>query len=192
MTSDLSATLANIETSLKHLGRQTLLRFLQEGVSAETVQNSLEAVGLGATPELESLYAWRNGTAISGGVMLDDIHLFPGFYMLSIEDATANYGAFVTDPRWEQGWLPILANGGGDFYVLDLGSRSAQPVRHFRIEEATHPIEFASLEKMLVTLSSAFDRNIFYVDHNGYLEMDDLAFGALAAELNPEVEWWCG
>lgn len=190
MKNDLSASLASIEAALQRLDRQTLLRSLQAGLSAEAVQSSLGAVGLSATSELEALYVWRNGTSTAGGVTLDDIHLFPGFYLLSIEDAIANYRAFVADPRWRSGWLPIFANGGGDFYVLDLGSLSARPMRHFRIEESEHPIEFTSLRAMLATLATAFERGIFFVDSNGYLEMDDLVFGELAAELNHDVDWW--
>ena len=63
-------------------------------------------------------------------------------------------------------------------------------VRHFRIEESAQPVEFHSLQEVLVTLAAAFARGVFFVDGDGYLEMDDLAFAALAAELNPNVPWW--
>ncbi len=190
MTKDLSASLASIEAALQRLGRHALLRSLQAGLSAESVRSSLSAVGLVSASELEALYVWRNGTSTAVGLTLDDIHFFPGFYLLSIEDAIANYRAFVTDSRWGPGWLPIFANGGGDFYVLDLGSISTRPVRHFRIEESEHPVEFTSLGAMLATLAAAFEQGIFFVDPNGCLEMDDLVFGELAAELNHDVDWW--
>jgi hypothetical protein len=157
---------------------------------AQAPAAALGGVGLVATPELEALYGWRDGTSTAGVTAVDDIHLFPGFYLLSVEDAIANYRAFVTDARWTTGWLPVFANGGGDFYVLDLSAPVASPVRHFRIDEAEHPIEFSSLGAMLVTLAQAFERGIFFVDPSGYLEMDDLVFGELAAELNPDVAWW--
>lgn len=189
MTDDPSAPLAAIETALRHLDRGPLLRSLQSGLSDSTVQSSLDGVGLSTPPELEALYGWHDGTSTSG-VVLDDIHLFPGFYLLSLEDALANYRAFVTDSRWTAGWLPIFANGGGDFYVLDLSSSAVSPVRHFRIEESEHPIEFGSLGALLATLAAAFARGVFFVDPHGYLEMDDLTFGELAAELNPDVGWW--
>lgn len=189
MTNDISASLTSIEAALQRLGRQALLRSLQAGLSAEAVRSSLGAAGLASASDLEALYVWRNGTPTAGGVTLDDIHLFPGFYLLSIEDAIANYSTFLTDSRWRPGWLPIFANGGGDFYVLDLGSLSARPVRHFRVEESEHPVEFTSLGAMLATLAAAFERGIFFVDANGYLEMDDIVFGGRAAELNHDVDW---
>jgi hypothetical protein len=190
MANDVSASLGSIETGLQRLGRQVLLRSLQPGLSAEAVRSALVAVGLASPSALEALYMWRNGTSTSGGVTLDDIHFFPGFYLLSIEDAVANYRAFANDSRWTPGWLPIFANGGGDFYVLDLSSPSNKPVRHFRIEETEHPIEFNSLGALLATLATAFERGMFFVDPNGYMEMNDLVFNGLAAELNPDVEWW--
>ena len=191
MMIDLSMALGSIEASLRHLNRYTLLQSFEAGLSAEAVRSSLGAVGLSSTVEVEALYMWKNGTSTSG-VTLDDIHLFPGFYLLSIEDAITNYRAFVADPRWRKGWLPLFANGGGDFYLLDLGSPSAGQVRHFRIDESEHPVEFASLSAMVATLAAAFERGIFFVDSNGYLEMDDIVFGGLAAELNKDVDWWRG
>lgn len=190
MTDDLSAPLTTVETAVQRLDRLVLQQALQPGLPAEAVSDALGEVGLHATPELETLYAWRNGTSTAGIAAVDDIHLFPGFYLLSLEDALANYRAFVTDSRWTTGWLPLFANGGGDFYVVDLGSPPAAPVRHFRIDESEHPIEFNSLGALLTTLAEAFERDIFFVDPSGYLEMDDVAFGELAAELNPDVGWW--
>lgn len=190
MKSDSSASLARIEEAVQRLHRDVLRRSLQVGLPAGVVQSSLSSVGLSSTLELELLYMWKNGTIANRGVKLDDIYLFPGFYMLTLEDAIANYKAFLADRRWKAGWLPLFANGGGDFYVLDLGSPAVGRVRHFRIEESEHPVEFNSLGAMLVTLATAFERDIFFVDPDGYFEMNDLAFADLAAELNRDVEWW--
>lgn len=187
---NVTESLGGIETGLQRLRRQGLLPRLQPGLSAWSVRSALAEVGLASASELETLYSWRNGTSTAGDVTLDEIQFFPGFYLLSIEDAVANYRAFAPDPRWQAGWLPLFANGGGDFYVLDAGSSVRNQVRHFRIEEAEHPVEFNSLGAMLGTLAAAFERSIFVVDSNGYMDMDDIAFHRLAAELNPEVEWW--
>ncbi len=189
MTDDLSVPLAVVDKALQRLDRSVLQRSLQPGLPASGVRAALGGVGLSSTPELEALYSWRDGTS-TAGVVLDDIHLFPGFYLLSVADAVANYRAFVIDSRWATGWLPIFANGGGDFYVLDLSSPAASPVRHFRIDESEHPIEFSSLGALLTTLAAAFEQGVFFIDPSGYLEMDDLVFGELAAELNPDVDWW--
>lgn len=190
MSDDIPAVLSQIEAALRRLNRQVLLRALRPGLPAGDVRASLGSVALGASAELEALYGWRDGTATTAVGSVDDIHLFPGFYLLSIEDSILNYRAFVNDPRWKPGWLPVFTNGGGDFFVVDFLTDTEGPVRHFRIDEAEHPIEFSSLGSMLATLAEAFERGTFFVDTNGYLEMDDLEFGSLAAELNPQIEWW--
>lgn len=187
---DVAGALVKIETALQQLDRQVLLRSLQPGLSDGEVRVAFGSIDLAVIPEVEALYGWHNGTSTAGVAAIDDIHLFPGFYLLSIEDAIANYRAFVTDSRWTIGWLPVFANGGGDFYVLDLSSLGQSPMRHFRIEEAEHPIEFSSLGTMLATFAKAFERGVFFVDPDGYLEMDDLVFGSVAAETDPAVEWW--
>lgn len=188
---NLSTTLSSIVIALRHLNRNILLRSLQDGISVQVLRSALRGVGISSTPQLEELYNWKDGTS-TAGVTLDDIQLFPGFYMLSIEDSVKNYSAFVADPRWRTGWLPLFANGGGDFYILDIETTPTGQIRHFRIEESEHPVEFTSLVSMMATLATAYERGIFYVDPNGYLEMVDLTFGKLAAELNPDVEWWQG
>jgi cell wall assembly regulator SMI1 len=149
----------------------------------------LTAAGLPGEASVEALYSWRDGTQTAGAT-LDDIQLFPGFYFLSLEEAIANYRAFVADPRWRPEWFPLFANGGGDFYLVDLGGQLSGSVRHFRIEESEHPVEFRSLPDMMRTLADAFDKGVFFVHPDGYIEMDDLRFATLAAELNPGVPWW--
>lgn len=190
MTTDICLALSAIEKALQRLGRRALLESLQEGLPPEAVRSSLAAVGLTSFPELEALYGWRNGTSTAGIAAVDDIHLFPGFYLLSLEDAVANYESFSADARWKAGWLPLFANGGGDFYVLDVTVSMGSPIRHFRIEESEHPIEFGSLQALFATLAVAFDRGVFFVDHSGYLETDDLVFAGIAAEVNPDIDWW--
>ena len=188
--SDLLSSLVTIEKALQRLDRRVLLESLQDGLPAGAVRTSLAAVGLLASPELEALYGWKNGTSTAGVAAVDDIYFFPGFYLLSLEDAFANYRAFATDARWPVGWLPLFANGGGDFYVLDLSGPAEGAVRHFRIEESEHPIEFDSLQALSETLGAAFERGVFFVDPSGYLEMDDIVFAGVAAEFNPDIAWW--
>lgn len=94
-----------------------MLERLRPGIKSDALNGSMEAIGLFAPADLCDLYEWRNGTDTQGA-KLDDIHLWPGFYFLTIKDAIANYGAFVADSRWDRAWIPVFANGGGDFYAV--------------------------------------------------------------------------
>lgn len=119
---------------------------------------------------------------------MDDVQLFPGFYFMSAEECFADYDAFVVSDRWDDHWLPILANGGGDFYLMDL-STSPSRVRHFRIDEAEHPVEFTRLANFVEAVNESCRRGVIYLN-DGYLDMDDLAFGDVAASIDPTVGWW--
>ena len=174
MIRELWSALEKIENHLVRLGREALLSSLQPGLHLTEVKRQLAGSGLRSL-ELESLYSWRNGSATDKIAVLDDLHIMPGFYLLSLEDALENYRVFVADARWTVGWLPILENGGGDFYAVDTSVKvGPQPVYAFRIEQGHHPIEFNSIADMFGTFAEAFERGVFFVDVDGYLEMDDL------------------
>jgi cell wall assembly regulator SMI1 len=189
---DLAHAFGRIVDALARLERIALLARLRPGCEATSILSAFTARGLSVPPGLLELLGSHDGTDVRGDVTLDEIHLFPGFYLLGLADAISNYDAFEDDARWNPAWLPIFANGGGDFYALvcDDAHEDYGGIVHFRIEDSYHPIEFASLEAMLQTLAAAFDRAVFYVDANGYLEMDDMQFAALAASLNADVPYW--
>lgn len=187
MTNVLIAALSGLEVNLERLGRRTLMQALQPGIGSDEVGMLLEGAGLPSDECVEALYSWRNGTQTTD-VTIDEIAIFPGFYLLSLEDAVITYRTMaVAGPRWDAVWLPVFADGGGDYYVVELGGQSSGWVRHFQIDELEHPYEFRSLTEMVVTLAAAFDQNVFIVDSDGYLEMNDLRFVELVAELNPEM-----
>lgn len=189
MIDGLLNSLSAIEEANRNLGRTTALELLQNGASAERVRASLDSIGLRSTDEIEALYGWHNGIADTDET-IGKITLWPAFYFTSLDETVANYRAFVDDPRWTPGWLPLFANGGGDFYVIDLSTAGAAPIRLFLIDEDDHPIEFMSLTAMLATLAEAFRRGCFYMTPEGIFRKDYPAFGKLAAEMNPDVEWW--
>lgn len=189
MIAGLINSLFTIEHAIRGLGRTKVLQLLQPGVSADRVRASLESIGLRSTEEIEAVYEWHDGIADTDAAV-GQITLWPAFYFTSLEETVANYQAFVDDPRWMPGWLPMFANGGGDFYVVDLSAPGDTPVRHFRIDEQEHPVEFLSLTAMFATLEEAFRRGYFFVTAEGVFRKDYPAFGKLAAEMNPDVAWW--
>lgn len=179
-----------IEQSLRRLERPTIA-LLNPGLAADAVRPLLASRGLEPPSDLLGLWEWRNGTDPSTGATLGDLWLVPGYYLLSVDDATMSFDAFVRDPRWDASWLPVLADGGGYFLAVKCSAGEDHgAVHHFRVDESEQPLEFRSVERMLATFAAAFDRGIFYMDGNGFLEEDSGAFATLAAELNPSVGWW--
>lgn len=188
MTERIGQSLADVKNALRRLDRNVLLNLLREGVPAEEVRAALESARLPTSRELEAFYGWHNG--LGDGGVIGEVTIFPGFYLLSLQEAIANYKIFVSDARWRTGWFPVFADGGGDFYVVDFGSSSEAAVRHFWIEKLECPVEFLSLGDLLSTIAAGYERNIIVVNSDGDLSMDYFAYAALANEMNPAVDWW--
>ena len=188
MVKDLEAILV----SLEGLGRRTVLSHLRPGVSQSGIETLFGSIGLSVPTNLAGLYAWRDGTAVEPGEPLDDLQFFPGFYFLSLDDAMASYRRFSGDARWSEGWFPVFANGGGDFYAVDLhhSDESDAPVIGFILDQPEHPIEYQGIASMIATIAACYEEGAFYVDARGYLEMDDERHAVVAKLHNPEVPLW--
>jgi hypothetical protein len=190
MTADTQWPLSEIESGLSRLARPTI-QLLKPGIDPATAGELLTRRGLEPPDDLLALWQWRNGTRTKNDATLGDLWLVPGFYLLSVEDATRNFDAFAANPRWHPAWLPVFANGGGDFLAVDCSARHDHgAVYHFRIEQSEHPLEYQSVERMVATFAAAFSRGAFYIDAQGSFEEDADAFATIAAEINPQVHWW--
>lgn len=164
---------------------------LNPGIPISQVRDAVASQGLPYSPELETLYEWHDGTGSgSEAALLGCLWLIPGFYLLSLDEAVTNYAVFRKDQRWNPNWFPVFADGGGDFYVIDFDNAPARVVRHFRLEEMEHPIEYRSLAAMIATFATAFESGAIFVDGTGYVDVNDEAFNAIAARLNPDIPWW--
>jgi len=162
------------------------------GLSEEEIERSFKRAGLEPTKELVELYKWRNGTPVEEGTMLDDVQIIPGYHFLSLKDAISSYLAMKDDNRWNPSWFPVFANGGGDFYAVDLSQSDGEsaPIVGFILGEIEQEIEYQSLTTMLLTFSECFEKGVVFKTEDGYLEMDDDQQAEIAMRNNPEVEFW--
>jgi cell wall assembly regulator SMI1 len=188
------AILDAILRHLERLDRSQLLARLQPGIPSADVRHALSRLGLAGSDDLLGLYEWHNGTRVPEGTALDDVHFFPGFYFLALDDATTNFLAFRDDGRWSSTWLPIFSNGGGDFYAVDCGTHSETlgAVIGFMVDQIEQPVEYESLRSMMATLADCFEQGVFFVDRRGYLEMDYARHAEIARRHNPRLPIWSG
>ncbi|HET7047734.1 MAG TPA: SMI1/KNR4 family protein [Solirubrobacteraceae bacterium] len=180
--------LDRVAGALAALDRRELLDRLLPGLPKDEVVRRLEQA-VAPPPCLVELYSWRAGTRAGPDTKLGDIAFFPGFYLLSVDDAIVDYLAFRDHPRWNPDWFPIFANGGGDFYAAVLSDDKC-PIVGFMIDEDEQPIEYETLEAMIATLADCFDQGAFFVDDRGYLQMDSARHGEIARAHNPTVALW--
>lgn len=180
----------DITAHLRRLNRP-IVSLLNSGSTPSHVSNVLIGLGLTAPDDLIGLYSCHDGTKVIKGDILDDLHFFPGFYWLSLADASSSYKTFRLDLRWDRAWFPIFGNGGGDFYavVCDRKSPFFGGVVGFILEEVDHPIEFESISTMLQTISRCYTEGAYFLA-NGYLEANDMQATKVAKELNSRLEYY--
>ncbi len=110
---------------------------------------------------------------------------------MSLDDSLTTYRAVAADSRWDPAWLPIFANGGGDFYATRCGAGDGTgSVVGFLVGQSEHPIEYESLTAMAATILACYEEGVFFLSKEGYLEADDHAHAAIARRLNPALGFW--
>ncbi|WP_045730420.1 SMI1/KNR4 family protein [Pseudarthrobacter chlorophenolicus] len=191
MPADLDNSLPELLGHLSVLSRP-VTGVLQAGLPERILLEKAANAGLVLPGDVIKLYAWRDGTLDYPGAMLDDIHIIPGFYFPSLYETLANHAVFRDDARWNPSWLPLLANGGGDFFAVDCSDNPGSwgHVRHFMLGEPEHHVLYLTVSSMFETFVAAFDRGIFFLHPSGHLDADDEAYAALARTVNPEARGW--
>ena len=177
---------------LKRLGRDELIQRLLPPIEGSRLVADIARYDLARCEDVSAFYQWKGGTDVPAGTPLDDVHFFPGFYFLSWADAITNLAAFKNDRRWNPKWLPVFANGGGDFYAVDCekGSDSLCAVVGFLLDEPQQDVEYQTLGSMLETILECYRRGAFYIDDHGYLEINDRLHAEIARAHNPNLPVW--
>ncbi len=188
----LGNTLDEILEWLNRSGRKELVRRLLPPVERSRLIGDMARFDLDPCADVIAAYQWKGGTNVPAGTNLDDVQFFPGFYWLSWDDAMANLSTFRKDRRWNPSWLPVFANGGGDFYAVNCegGSESLCSVVGFILDQPEQEVEYQTLGSMFATILECYRRGAFFVDSRGFLEMDDRLHAEIARAHNPKVALW--
>ena len=187
----MNTMLPDLDAIVSHLSDldRPVVDLLQPGLATEEVAATLKSLSVTPPNELFGLYGWCNGTKVLKGDNLDDLHFFPGFYFLSLEDALKTYLAFESESRWNKKWFPLFANGGGDFYAISCSIAKCDhgEITGFLLGEAEQVVEFESLVAMIATVRKCYDTGVYWVSEAGYLEADDRRQAQIAKQLNPHL-----
>jgi cell wall assembly regulator SMI1 len=183
--------LDRIVASLAQLGRR-FPALLLPGLSKREIESWEAKLPFSLTRELDSLYQWRNGTRAYEGDLLGDLYFFPGFYLLSLEEAVQTYKEREDAPQWRKGWFPLFADGAGDFYLIRCTRKKTDSsgVIGFIHGEPEQILEYESLPSMIRTLADCYAEGAFFLDEDGYLDMDDEEHRRIAHKHNPGVSEW--
>ena len=181
--------LNEIEKCLQHLDHPCV-DHLNSGISSQQIQELFEEIPLQPTQDLRALYTWRNGSEDSEGITLGDLAFFPGFYLMSLEESIQTYLELREREAWIKSWFPIFANGGGDFYAMNLAIEAQGEMIGYYIYEEEPQIEYNSLESMLQPFKECYKQGIIFQNEQGYLDMDYRKHAEIAHQINPEVKIW--
>lgn len=169
--------------------RRPAAGLLQPGLSREAIAKIESKLPFELAPELVALYSAMNGTRARTGDVLDDLHFFPGFYLLSLEDAATEYRRMRRSRQWKPSWFPVFANDAGDYYAVPCGREASQGVIGFIRGEPEQEVEYVSLDAMLRTIVECFAKGAFFVKGKGF-EIDDEKHSRIAKRLNPGLAVW--
>lgn len=190
MSKRLESALDSIEAGLVRLGLGRTLDLLATGVNSRAFWAGLEGISPSNLRSLIEVYSWHDGTVDTVGLYIGECYIFPGFYMLSTSEVAVTYRQLLQAGLWDPNLVPFMADGGGDFIVIDSVGCSEGSVRHFRNGETDAPVEYSNVESMFLTFAEAYDQGAFVVDSDGFLDLDLAMYSIIANRLNPGVAWW--
>jgi len=179
-------TIKSIFSHLSGLDRPIAAK-RRDGIDEKVVLEKLLLRGLQCPSDFLEAYRSCDGTETNEGDTLDEIQFFPGYYWISLDEALTTYDTLVSDERWNAGWLPIFANGGGDFYsiICDAQSQDFGGVAGFILGESDHLVEFKNLTTLLETIEQSFSEGAFFVS-DGCLEANYAKMRMIAKQVQPD------
>lgn len=97
---------------------------LQPPAGAEQLAQAEHAYGFALPDSLKELYGWKNGQPAT---CFESLSGMDSLMFVSLETALASYRMISDFDRrgefpagwWRRSWVPLLANGGGDFVCVD-------------------------------------------------------------------------
>lgn len=139
---------------------------------------------------LKMLYSKVSGTyyKIENQQMMD---FLPGY--LLIRDV--EYEGFMQSikeiiPDEEDEYYPILVNYSSDFYALKVSEGKENGI--FLIEhDSDEPIKIHnSFEDFLRTIIACYQEKVYFLDDDGYLDMDFDGEQLIGQKYNPDIDYW--
>jgi hypothetical protein len=192
--SDLQRMVADLESIVAHLRRlgRPVPDLLLPGFSQDEIEDRAAGLPFLLPRELDCLYRWRNGTLAREGDRLSDLNFLPGFYLPSLDEAAQIYGERERAPQWRAGWFPVFADGAGDFYIIPCTQEKVEdaPIIGFLHGEPEQDIEYESLAAMIATMEACYAEGAYFVNEDGYLDIDDERHRQIAHRFNPGVAEW--
>ena len=136
---------------------------LQPSANDQDLDEFQELFGLELTESFRTLYQWRNGQRPEYSKSFQGNRMFSTLEEIAETKGILDgmIGADFADPQWwRRGWVPFLANGGGDHLCLDLvaedGGSPGQLIAFWHDWEE-RSVEYDSLDAWLEDLVESME-----------------------------------
>lgn len=183
-----------IEKILHYLKKynRPVVKLLQEGLARSQIESIISSIGLEFPEDFIKLYSCFNGTQVKENDILDDLHFFPGFYFLSLEDANKEYTILLDSGNWNKKWFPVFANGGGDYFCVDCTKGKLFPIiGYIRGYDNDDMRDYLNISTMLETIAECFEKEAYFLDlDNDYLDADIEKERIIGRKKNPGLKRW--
>lgn len=161
---------------------------LRPGYASSIAKNSESLLVL--PDSLKLLYSKVSGTyyEIEDQQLMD---FLPG-YLLIRDDEYDNFMKSIKEmvPEGEDEYYPFLVNYSSDFYALKVSKGNECGV--FLIEhDGDEPTKIHdSFEDFLRTIIACYQEKIYFLDDDGYLDMDFDGEQLIGQKYNPGIDYW--
>lgn len=179
--------LRNLEEELRRIDAP-VQKYFNAGLSEAEIRNLFRQIGLTPSEELIQIYTWRNGLRykeLPSGKLSFGLNgvFFP------LQDSIDMYRSFVADQFplffplfWDDTFLINLNVGSKDYQMIFIYSPSLL---------ITEPQScYDSLETMIHTLVTCFQKGIFSYDAEGFFKEQHRLTAAVSRSINPLSIYW--
>jgi cell wall assembly regulator SMI1 len=183
-----------------------LTKWLATGLSRAEIGARVDSLPLRLADEIYDYFAWRNGLRPTRDA---DYELFPGFTVLSLEEALADYHLLIATANqvaqhagvqasslWNERWFPLFRDAGGDYHVALTDTHPAPTAPIYAVvreDPDSAYLAYDNLTSLIQTVAGCFQAGAFKAVGE-IVEEDRPRAAAIVRAHNPErmkraAEW---
>jgi hypothetical protein len=174
---------------------------LRPGTERSSLAKVEETLGLKFNDELIELYTFADGIKFQEGSVIGKSGIIPIHVFLSNENAINYYKTYIThedlftnhDSEKSPGkkLFPFLEDSAGCCHWVDLNDTKNHGKIYWTNSYGESPdYVFSSLTKFFQAIKECYEKEVFFLDEDGYLEQDDEEFARVAMKLDPKIKYW--
>jgi len=156
--------------------RPSFLEVMNVGARAESLNSFEAAQGIRMPEELRAFYLWRNGQPVGSTTFFGNKSLMPlkdVAHVLSVLNSLRDGGEFESPNWWSPAWIPFVADGGGNYVVVDTEKNGE--IREFWKADSDRDVIAGSFGEWLDNRIEEFEAENWVEYEGAYIPANDVA-----------------